>query len=627
MLLRSVVVTCVVLLGLTRVAAADTAPEAPAFSFEEVMVPMRDGVRLQTVILRPTGAQRPLPILLQRTPYGVPNAAPTKLTGSQQALAGDGYIFVVQNLRGRFKSEGTFTLAADSELTPGKGTIETRDAWDTIDWLVKHVPANNGRVGIMGVSYAGYTAAATLLDPHPALRAVSEQASPVDQWMNDDDHRYGALRLSYDFEYAVMEEADKNSNTHFAFDSYDTYEWYLKLGPIANINERYVHGSVPFWNDTVAHPNYDAFWKSQSWAQAIHSARVPNLNVAGFWDQEDPWGPWQIFRRAARDDPGHTNVIVAGPWCHGCWRADSVTTLGPVALGHDTARDYHELIEAPFFAYWLQDKGTKPEWQAAMFETGSNRWRHYPEWPPRGARPVALYLHADGTLDFHAPGARDKGRHRDFVSDPANPVPYRPRPISPTYPGGDWRNWEWGDQRFVDHRPDVLSFESAPLESDLRIAGAVAAELIASTSGTDSDFVVKLIDVFPEDAEKPSWATDAGPQPGAFAQSTNGYELPIAMEVRRGRFLRSFEKPQALAPNVPVRWEVPLRDRDHVFLKGHRIMVQVQSSWFPLIDRNPQRYTPSIYTAKATDFVVATQRVYTSPEHPSRILLPVLDGD
>ena len=607
----------------TSPAAAPPPAGPPPYTFQEVMVPMRDGVHLQTVILAPADQSGPLPILLRRTPYGVPDKSPPTIPNALKALAADGYIIVVQNIRGRFKSEGTFSLSDDVSVQPGQGTIETRDAWDTVDWLVKNVPNNNGRVGIYGVSYDGYTAAATLLAPHPALKAVSEQASPADQWMNDDDHRYGALRLSYDFEYAVLEEADKNANTHFAFDRWDTYDWYLAAGPLSTLNDNYVYGKIRYWNETVEHPNYDAFWKQQAWVQALHSSTTPNLNVAGFWDQEDPWGPWQIFRHAAEHDPGHTNLMAAGPWCHGCWRR-AATRLGPLDLGQDTAETFRTTVEAPFFAYWLHDKGARPDWAATMFETGSNTWKTYKSWPPKEAKATSLYLHADGSLSFTAPGPAEADAHKDYVSDPASPVPYRQRPISPTYPGGDWRNWESADQRFVDHRPDVLSFVSAPLDHDLTVAGPVAAELFAATSGTDSDMVVKLIDVFPEDAQKPDWSADDGPAPGAFALTANGYELPIAMEVRRGRFLASFEHPAALTPNKPVKWDVPLRDRDHVFRKGHRIMVQVQSSWFPLIDRNPQTFTPSIYAAKAADFVAATQKVYAAPGLASRIILPVV---
>ena len=601
--------------------AASSASERPAlFACREVMVPVRDGVHLQTVILTPVGATGPLPILLRRTPYGVPAKAYSQMPDGLSALAADGYILVIQNIRGRFKSEGTFSLSEDAKVTPGQGTIETRDAWDTIDWLIKNVPGNNGRVGIYGVSYDGMTAAATLLGPHPALKAVSEQASPVDQWMNDDDHRYGALRLSYDFEYAVMEEADKNANTDFKFETYDTYDWYLNAGPLSTLNDKYLHRKIRYWNEATEHPDYDAFWKQQAWVNALHSATVPNLNVAGFWDQEDPWGPWQIYKHSAASDPAGVNLMVAGPWFHGAWRG-SVSALGPMPLGQDTSQSFRREIEAPFFAYWLHDAGTKPDWAAKVFETGSNVWRTYKSWPP-ASRTTNIYLHADGTLSFTAPGATETA-HRDYVSDPANPVPYRQRPISPTYPAGDWRRWESADQRFVDHRPDVLSFVSAPLTSDLTVAGEVSALLYASTSGTDSDFVVKLIDVFPENAQDPKWKPDDGPEPGQFAQSLNGYELPIAMEVRRGRYLQSFEHPVPLTPEKPVGWDVPLRDRDHVFRTGHRIMVQVQSTWFPLIDRNPQTFTPSIYQAKATNYVKANQRVFTSPAMPSHIVLPV----
>ena len=588
------------------------------------MVPMRDGVHLQTVILTPTNQQGPLPILFRRTPYGVPEKPPATMPASLKELAQDGYIFVVQNLRGRFKSEGNFLLSSWVDLKDPKATNETTDAYDSIEWLIKNVPNNNGRVGMYGVSYDGLTTALTLLRPHPALKAISEQASPVDQWMNDDDHRYGALRESYDFEYAVMEQADKNSNTHFAFETYDTYEWYLNLGPLSNINAKYLHGSIPYWNDSVEHPDYDEFWKKEAWVNQLHASTVPNLNVAGFWDQEDPWGPWQIFRHAAESDPEHTNFIVAGPWYHGEWQSPKGDSIGAVQFGgHETAREFRENIEAPFFRYYLHGSGAKPAWQASTFQSGSNTWHTYAAWPPREAKPTKLYLHADGTLSFTAPAAGGK-EYREYISDPANPVPYRQRPISPTYPGGDWRLWEVADQRFVDHRPDVLSFVSEPLDRDLTVSGPLAANLIASTSGTDSDFVVKLIDVYPQDAQKNAWNPDAGPKPHEFAESLNGYQLPIAMEVRRGRYLKSYEKPVPLTANKPTTWDVPLRDHDHVFLKGHRIMVQIQSTWFPVIDRNPQKFVPSIYKATATDFVPATQRIYCSPAMASHIVLPVM---
>jgi len=617
--------TSIVFLGILSSSAQEALPQAPTspFTLKEVMIQVRDGVHLQTVILTPVDQNGPLPILFRRTPYGVPEKPPAEMPSSIKELARDGYIFVIQNLRGRFKSEGVFNLSSWVDLNDAKATNETTDAYDSIEWLIKNVPNNNGKVGMYGVSYDGLTTALALLHPHPALKAMSEQASPVDQWMNDDDHRYGALRESYDIEYAVMEQSDKNKNTHFEFETYDTYQWYLDLGPLSNINAKYLHGSIPYWNSTIDHPDYDDFWKKEAWVRQLHASTVPNLNVAGFWDQEDPWGPWQIFRHAEENDPQHTNFIVAGPWYHGEWQSPKGDSIGLIPFGgHETAREFRENIEAPFFRYYLHDKGEKPSWQASTFQSGSNSWHTYPVWPPKEAKSTNLYLQADGTLSFTAPAA--KNAYREYVSDPANPVPYRQRPISPTYPGGDWRTWEVADQRFVDHRPDVLSFVSAPLDHDLTVTGPLAAELFASTSGTDSDFMVKLIDVYPEDAQKDAWHLDEGPKPGQYAQSLNGYELPVAMEVRRGRYLTSYEHPQPLTANKPTEWKIPLRDHDHVFLKGHRIMVQIQSTWFPVIDRNPQKFVPSIYKATASDFVSATQRVYCAAELPSHIVLPVM---
>ena len=382
---------------------------------------------------------------------------------------------------------------------------------------------------------------------------------------------------------------------------------------------------MPYWNSVVSHPDYDDFNKKEAWVRQLHNSPVPNLNVAGFWDQEDPWGPWQIFRHSAESDTHHNNYMVAGPWFHGQWQSEKAERIGRIDYGgHDTAQEFRHDIEAPFFRYFLHGDGERFNWRTKTFQSGSNTWHTYDSWPPAGATPTKLYLQSNGTLSFSEPvGGKP---YREYVSDPANPVPYRMRPISPTYPGGDWRTWETDDQRFADHRPDVLTYVSAPLERDLIVTGEVAAKLYASTSGTDSDFVVKLIDVYPEDAQAPAWDLEKGPEPGAYAKSPHGLQLPIAMEVRRGRYLKGFEKPEALESGVPSAWDIPLRDRDHVFLNGHRIMVQVQSTWFPLIDRNPQKFVASIYRAKSEDFVPATQRIYSTQAMPSHIVLPVLAG-
>jgi len=475
-----------VIIGLLPVFAVTCTGSRPGrvFTYREVMIPMRDGVRLQTVIVTPVNQPAPLPILFRRTPYGVPAKAPEQIPDNLKELAQDGYVFVIQNLRGRFKSEGVFKLTSQVDLSNPQATNESTDAYDSIDWLIKNVPDNNGKVGMLGVSYDGLTTALALLHPHSALKAISEQASPVDQWMNDDYHRYGALRESYAFEYSVLEQADKDKNTHFEFDTYDTYRWYLDLGPLSNINTKYLHRALPFWNSTVEHPDYDDFWKSEAWIRQLHAATVPNLNVAGFWDQEDPWGPWQIFRHSEEHDPDHINFMVAGPWYHGEWHTPKGDSIGIIPFGgHETAREFRANIEAPFFRHFLHDMGEKAGWKVSTFQSGTNSWHQYGVWPPAEVRAKNLYLHADGTLSFTAPSAAENTKYREYVSDPAQPVPYRRLPVSPTYPGGDWRTWEVADQRFVEDRPDVLTFVSAPLGHNITVTGPLAADLFASTSG------------------------------------------------------------------------------------------------------------------------------------------------
>ncbi|KQX26006.1 MULTISPECIES: CocE/NonD family hydrolase [unclassified Sphingomonas] len=596
------------------------APELPSpvkseaiFSYHEYMVPMRDGTKLQTVVLRPLWLKgRKLPMLVKRTPYGVPEQAWQTIPMEQAELAKDGYIWVFQNLRGRFKSEGVFNVSTKIDVTNPNAVDDATDSYDTIDWLIKHVPDNNGRAALYGISYSGLTAGMALTRPHPALRAVSSQAAPVDQFMNDDLHHNGALRLSYAFEYAVLEQSEKFSNAPFKFDNYDTYDWYLKLGPVSN-GSRYLNKDLQLWTDILSHPDYDEYWKNQVWTRSITAARVPTLTVAGFWDQEDPWGPWQLYHAAERRDPRNLNVIVAGPWTHGSWSRDPKgATIGEIPLGgHETSAEFRSQIEAPFFAYWLHDKGKRPDWGARIFEAGSNMWRNYASWPPKEAKPTHLYFHGDGSLSFDPPTARERTTTRTYVSDPANPVPYRQRPITSTFDTVGWEHWETRDQRFVDHRPDVLSYQSAPLDHDIRVAGEVAASLFASTSGTDADFVVKLIDVYPED----------GPD-----EALRGYQFPMAMEVQRGRFLDGYDHPRALTPDRPREWRISLRDRDYVFKKGHRIMVQVQSSWFPIIDRNPQTFVPDIPRAREQDFQKATQTIYSSARMASSIIVPVIAG-
>jgi uncharacterized protein len=593
------------------------ATDASPFTYREVMVPMRDGARLQTVILVPKARAGRLPILLVRTPYGVPAEAPRSMPKSWAALARDGYIFVEQSMRGQAKSDGTFTLSTAVHPDGPKAVDEATDAYDTIDWLVKNLAEGDGKVGMFGVSYPGFAAAVALAKPHPALKAVSPQAAWIDYWQNDDLHRNGALRLSYATDWLYSLQASKTGEA-FAYPVHDTYDWFLRQGSVATIDREVFKGRVPMFTALVEHPNHDAFYTGQRWSDTLGRTTVPTLNVAGYWDQEDPWGSWQIYARQQRDDRQNLAQMVAGPWAHGWWSRPGTDRLGRIPYGVDSSTQFLEQVQAPFFAWWLHGKGKRPDWEVKSFQSGSWTWRSYAAWPAPGAVATNLYLRADGSLSFAAPAA-DEGC-RQYVSDPANPVPFRPRPMSATYRSPDWQWWEAEDQRFVGNRPDVLSWTSAPLDADLTVTGEVAATLFASTTGTDADMVVKLIDVYPEDAEP----LPARPEPGQWARSLNGYQLPVAMEVRRGRFLTSDTAPQPLVPGQVTEWPVPMRAHDHVFRKGHRLMVQVQSSWFPVIDRNPQTFVTNPYKAAPADFVTTTQRVCSAPGRASHVALPVM---
>ncbi|OYY71214.1 MAG: X-Pro dipeptidyl-peptidase [Sphingomonas sp. 28-63-12] len=578
------------------------------------MVKMRDGAKLQTVILRPRDQTGPLPILFQRTPYGVPADAPPRMPRQWAALAKDGYIFVFQSMRGRFKSDGKFTLSTAVHPRDAKAVDEASDAYDSIGWLVKHVPNNNGKVGMWGISYPGFAAAIALAKPHPALKAVSPQAAWTDYWENDDLHRNGALRLTYATDWLYLLQKTKDDDAEFSYDTLDTYDWFLKLGAVENIDKQVFKGSIPMFSALLDHPNHDAYYTSQRWADTLGKTTVPTLNVAGYWDQEDPLGSWRIFEKQQTNDPDHLSLMVAGPWSHGYWSRPGASNLGRIDYGVDSGTAFLEQVQAPFFAYWLHGTGSRPKFALKSFQSGSWVWKSYPQWPLADSKSTALYLHADGSASFDAPAAGEPCR--SYVSDPANPVPFRPRPISPTYPRPEWTWWEAEDQRFVGNRPDVLSYVTTPLAADLTVTGKIAAALMASTSGTDSDFIVKLIDVLPDDYEK---QPDA-PKLGDYTRQLNGYQLPIAMEVRRGKFLASDTDPKPLVPGQVTRWDVPLRDHDHVFKKGHRIMVQIQSSWFPVIDRNPQTFVPNIARAKEADFVKAEQKVCAG----SAVVLPVV---
>ena len=581
---------------------------APEYAFTQVMIPSRDGVKLNTVIYAPKNQAGPLPFMFIRTPYGVPGAT-FPLTRAYPELAAEQYIFVMQDIRGRYKSEGQFVMQRPPRIVdgPGPSVDESTDAYDTIDWLLKNVPSHNGKVGMMGVSYPGWLAAMAMLSPHPALAAVSPQASPADMWIGDDFHHNGAFRLSYGFEYAAMMETSKE-NENFAFDRYDTYDWYLKLGSLANVNAKYLKGKIPTWNDFAAHPNYDAFWQRQAMQSYLTRVTVPTLNVGGWWDQEDFYGPVHIYRTLEKKDSASNNFLVVGPWNHGGWRGAG-KTLGKIDFGAPTGDEFRAKLEAPFFARYLKGTGDYTPAEATVFESGSNKWRTFTAWPPKEAVTKSLYFGANGLLSVNAP--RTQGNDA-FVSDPAHPVPYRNRPIEPTYypRGSGWGPWLTEDQRFVQNRPDVLSWSTEPLTEDLVLAGDVTARLMVSTTGSDADWIVKLIDVYPEEH--------------AANTRLGGYQLMVANDVFRSRFRDSFEKPKAMIPNQVTPITIDLHTQSYRFQKGHRVMVQVQSTWFPLIDRNPQTWVPNIFQAKESNFRAQTHRVWRTPAQASRVDIQVV---
>ncbi len=574
------------------------------------MIPMRDGVKLHTQVYTPTRATEPVPMLLLRTPYGIGDATSEQLAAAVAELTD--YIIVRQDIRGRFKSEGQFVMLRQPRDPSDKKAIdEGTDTYDTIGWLLKNVSNHNGRVGMVGTSYGAWLSVMGMLDPHPALKAIVQQASPADMWLGDDFHHNGAFRLSYGLEYSYMMESSKEitSPTNI-INRYDAYEWYLELGPLSNANARYFQNRLPTWNDFVNHPDYDAFWKRQGFEPWLTRVTVPTLNVAGWWDQEDFYGPIKIYELLERHDTKKQNFLVVGPWNHGGWSRGEGNKLGPVDFGSPTAAHYRKNILAPFFAHYLKDKGAAVRSEALTFRTGRNQWVEHNVWPPKeNVVDKRLYFHPNGKLSFDPPPANSGAAFDTYVSDPARPVPYRPRPIEVR---SGWTTWLVQDQRFVHHRPDVLTWVTDTLDEDVVVSGKIIANLFASTSGTDSDWIVKLIDVYPDKYE---------PDP-----KMGGYQLMIAGDVFRGRYYKSWEKPHALPANEVVHYKIPFPANDHVFQKGHRIMVQVQSTWFPVIDRNPQTFVTNIFQAKESDFQPATQRVFRSGRQASHIAVPVIQS-
>lgn len=599
-------------LTLCLVSATQAEPRIGRYAAQDVMIPMRDGIRLHAQVWRPVDETRPLPILLLRSPYGFTQARlETFFAGAYKELASSGYVFVFQDIRGREQSEGTFVALRPQARVPGQAD-ESTDAHDSIAWLTREVPRNNGRVGIFGISYGGWTTALSLVNPHPALKAVSVQAPFEDMFVGDDFHHHGAFRLDYAWEYAAALETDGRSVKPFDFKTDDVYDWFLRQPSVADLDRAQLGQHLPSWRNFVRHPDRDAFWR-----EAVTSTRlprepaVPNLIVAGWWDQEDLRGPLEIYRQQERNDRRGRNFLVIGPWNHGGWAYSDGSRHGPFDLGAATAVHFRADVQARWFAHWLKDEPWPDLPEALVFQTGSNVWQRHAQWPPRqGVVHKQLYLRDDGHLSFDPPTTADRLPDR-FISDPADPVPYRERPIKPIMAAGStWGEWLADDQAPFTRRPDVRVWQTEPLTHDVAIIGDIAARLFAATTGTDADWVVKLVDVFPEDEGVPA--------------ALRGRHRLVASDVFRGRYLNGFDRPAAIPSNAVQAYDVPLQAASHVFKKGHRIAVHVQSSWFPLIDRNPQTYVPNIYEARPSAFKAQTHTIFHDPRRPSAVSVGVI---
>lgn len=606
------------LLPLAVCAAGAQSPAAPPkYTRQDVMIPMRDGVQLHAAVLRPVHADSPLPFLLTRTPYGVEKDTAEALPREYSALAASGYIFVEEDIRGRYLSQGKFVmmrpLAAhhDPKLYP-HDVDESTDAYDTVAWLLTHIPDNNGRVGVFGVSYPGFLTMEAGIDPNPAVKAISPQAPMTDVWLGDDFFHNGAFRQSYGYDYGLGMESGKEDAFGAMPAGEDEYSYFLKAGSFANAIQESGTPNLPTWQAFLAHPAYDSYWQARAVEPHLHAPQVPTLEVGGYWDQEDMWGPQEEYAKLHADDPHNEVRIVLGPWNHGEWRGKA-SSLGALQWGEPTGSEFQRDVEAPFFAHYLKGAPMQVA-DATSFQTGTDRWMHYATWPPAaGVTQEALYLSNGQTLSFTRPTGGDAQSVTRYVANPSSPIPYRARPIEATYSpkGSHWYTWLAQDQRSYTSRPDQLTWKMAPLTTTLTLTGDVEADLWAGTTGTDADWVVKLIDAYPND-----------PKLGTMS----GYQLMVAEEIFRGRYRAGFEHPHAIEPNTPLEYKWSLHGVDHAFLPGHRLLVEVQSTWFPLYDRNPQTFVSNIMKAGKGDFHIATQSIYGSAEHPSHLLVPVVSA-
>jgi len=597
------------------------------YTKQEHMIPMRDGVRLYTAVYIPKDTSKIWPILIKRTPYGSGpyglEKYPAALGPSEQ-FARAGYIFVNQDVRGRFLSEGTFEqVRPHLPAKNGPQDIdESTDAWDTIDWLVKNLPGHNGKVGMAGISYPGFYASAGMIDAHPALAAVSPQA-PVGDWYFDDFLHHGAFFLAHAFRWLNSNAQERPRPTTEraapnALPSIDGYQMFLEAGTITEINRRWLKDSVPFWNEMMAHPNRDEFWQKRAILPHLKNTAPAVMVVTGWFDAEDLYGSFKTYQSVEQLNPTVNNVLVVGPWIHGGWASTRGDRLGQVSFNSPTAEHYRAEIEFPFFEKYLRGRDLVAPAEATVFETGSNTWRTFDKWPPHNAVPSRLRLLPNGKLAVETasekllqdsapiplPAATNDPGYDEYTSDPARPVPY-----TEVITNRMTVEYMVEDQRFAARRPDVLVYQTEVLSEDITMAGPLLAEFDVSTTGTDADFIVKLIDVLPD---------------GTDPQELPGYQMMVRSEVLRGRFRNSYERPEAFRPGEPARIRLELLDVLHRFRRGHRIMLQIQSTWFPLVDRNPQTFVPNIYFAKPEDFRKASHRIHRSSERPATVTFGLL---
>ena len=592
------------------------------YSKYEYMIPMRDGIHLFTQVYVPKDTSQTYPFIMTRTPY---NVAPYGVDNYRAALGPsdqfekEGFIFVYQDARGRFMSEGVFSQARPYVPNKGPKDIdESTDTFDTIEWLLKNVPNNNGRVGMIGISQPGFHVAASIIDSHPALKCASPQAPTADYYMGDDVYHNGAFMLSANFLFytfftprKVWPEEPKPF-VPYDLKTPDGYDFFLHLGPLADVNKRLMNNEATYWQEVVDHPNYDQFWQPRSLWKHMNNVKCAVLNVGGWFDAEDPMGPLTTYRGVEENNPGTVNELVMGPWRHGGWARDDGSKLGNVDFGSKTSIFFREQIQFPFFMYYLKDKRVDlPE--AYMFMTGLNEWRRLDSWPPKDAGREILYFNSNGRLTTAKPTEGDQNGFDEYTSDPNRPVPFVGYTAQFMFP-----EYTTEDQRFASERPDVLTYETEPLDQDLIVEGPTKINLNVSTTGTDSDFVVKLIDVYPNDYPTPP----EGPQTPPNSVKMGGYQQLVRGEPFRGKFRNSFEKPEAFVPGKPASINFELPDIYHAFRRGHRIMIQVQSSLFPLVDRNPQKFM-DIPKAQESDFQKATERVFRSAKLSSSITFSV----